>query len=138
MPVSQAKLAPAPLPTVQAPAIAPAQPPPPAPAGQSPLSERSNSTSAPPHPAPSTPTPDRVRGRLSPHRGEVTLGQGIATGSPLPVGERSRAKLAGEGDPPSRISFATRSDARADAPQDAPPLPSEPQPAWDPILQGAD
>jgi hypothetical protein len=68
-------------------------------AAQSAISDRSNSTCAPPHPAPSAPTPDQVRGRLSPQRGEVTLGHGIATGSPLPVGERSRAKRAGEGEP---------------------------------------
>jgi TRAP-type C4-dicarboxylate transport system permease small subunit len=45
----------------------------------------------PPHPVPAAPEP------TSPQRGEVALGHGNATGSPLPGGDRSRAKRAGEG-----------------------------------------
>src|SRR5262245_48807640 len=103
-------------------------------AGQSPMSEHSNAKCDPPHPArksaPTSPHRGEVKGGTavpqvtSSQRGEVPLGHGIATGSPLPVGERSRAKLAGEGDPPSRFTVATRSNVvalesdTADAPQD--------------------
>src|SRR5262249_53448363 len=47
----------------------------------------------PPHPVASA----ALRRPTSPQRGEVPVWQGRATSPPLPVGERSRAKRAGEG-----------------------------------------
>src|SRR5262245_49082667 len=67
----------APLPVIAAAAV-PLAPVPDA--EPSPVSERSNAKCDPPHPA-------RNGAPTSPHRGEVTLGHGIAPGSPLPVGE---------------------------------------------------
>jgi TRAP-type C4-dicarboxylate transport system permease small subunit len=55
----------------------------------------------PHHPVPAAPE------LTSPQRGEVTLGHGDATGSPLSVGERSRAKRAGEG----ALTFIARARA---------------------------
>src|SRR5262245_48525023 len=66
----------------------------------------------PPHPAPSAiadashrrPTVRRPKAAYaSPQRGEVTLGHDRAAVSPLPCGERSRAKRAGEGEPAARL-----------------------------------